>query len=127
MNQEQKDLIQSLRDMADWLEGREFDLSSGVGFGNVEVYLFTNGSTFLSNVRRMGGFVREFNDYAAQAIRKFGNARFVVHTSRETVCEKIEVGVKVIPAQAERIIPAQAEKIVPVYEYRCPESLLRDE
>lgn len=124
MNQEQKDIIQSLRDMADYLEGREFDTSYGIGFSNPELHLFTDGPGFLTNVKRMGGFVREFTDYSAQAVRKFGGAKFIVHASRHTVCEKVEVGVRVVPATPERVIAAQPEHIEPVYEYKCPESLL---
>lgn len=127
MNVSQQELINELRAMADYLETHEFDDCRGSGFSHPEVYLFTDGGGFLDNVKRMGGFKREFTDYSAQAVRQFGGSKFIVHTSRETVCERVEVGVIVIPAKEERIIPAEPEKIVPRYEYKCPESLLRGE
>ncbi len=125
MEMQQQEIIKSLRDMADYLESHEFDLGGGIGFGSPELYLFTDGSGFLENVKRMGGFTREFNDYSAQAVRKFGDAKFIIHASRPAVCEKVEVGVRVVPATPQRIIEAQPERVEPVYEYKCPESLLR--
>ena len=47
---------------------------------------------------------------------------------RAHICEKIEVGVKIVPAH---IIPAQKEQLVPerevpIYEWRCPPLLHKD-
>lgn len=124
MNAEQAELIRSLRDLADYLETKEFDLGHTT-IGTVDVYLFCDdGQAFLKNVKVMGGFQREFNDYSAQAVKKFGMAKFIVHSSREQVCERVKVGVEVRPAEPERVIPAQPERVVDKYEYKCPESLL---
>ncbi len=127
MNNEQQEVVNGLRQLADFLENREFNLNGGTGFSTPELYLFTDGGTFLENVKQLGGFTKEFTDYSAQAIKTFGKAKFVVHTSREKICEKIEDGVEVLPAEPERIIPAKPERIVPKYKYKCPESLLRGE
>ncbi len=124
---EQQSIVTSLRQLADFLETKEFTLSGGIGFSNPELYLFTDGESFLKNIQQLGGFTKEFTDYSAYAIKTFGKAKFVVHTSREKVCEKIEDGVEVIPAEPERIIPARPERIVPKYKYKCPESLLKGE
>ena len=126
MHQEQQNVIDELKQLVSFLESHEFDLEDGKHyFSNPELYLFTNtGDGFIKNVRNLGGFKREFNDYAANAVKQFGSTKLVVHSSRGSVCEKIKVGVKVVPAVPERIIPAQEERIEEVYEYKCPESLL---
>lgn len=124
MNSEQEELIKNLRELTNYLESKEF-VSTGAGFGSVEVVLYCkDGQEFLENVSKMGSFTREFTDWSAQVIKKFGTCRFILHSSREMVCQKIKIGVKVLPAEPERIIPAKPERIVDEYEYKCPESLL---
>ena len=128
MNQEDKQkLVGELRKMAAFLEVTEF-VDDTAFFSNPEVYLFCpNAESFLGNIKVIGGFTREFNDYSAQCIKKFGDVKFILHSSRETICEKIEDGVQVIPATPEKIIPATPERVVPKYKYKCPESLLGKE
>lgn len=124
MKPEQKELVDSLRSFADFLERTELDFENAY-FGLTEIYLFcANADSFLKNTKALGGFTREFNDYSAQVHKKFGVVKFTVHTARESVCEKVKVGVEVLPAEPEKIIPAKPERVVDKYEYKCPESLL---
>lgn len=127
MNISQTEMINSLRGLADFLESRPLDLT-GAYFSTPELYLFCNSSEeFLSNVKRLGGFKREFNEYYAQAIKRFGDIRLIVNVNRQAVCERVKVGVEVRPAEPERVIAAVPERIVDKYEYKCPESLLSGE
>lgn len=48
------------------------------------------------------------------------------YNTRESVCERVVVGTKVVPAH---ILPAREEMVIPesvqeVYEWKCPDSLL---
>ena len=128
MNQEEKQaLVDGLKKMAAFLEVTEF-VDDSAYFSNPEVYLFCpDAESFLKNVKVIGGFKREFNEYSASCIKKFGDVKFTLHCSREAVCERIEDGVQIIPATSEKIIPAQPERVVPKYKYKCPESLLGKE
>jgi len=127
MNEQQTQLIKSLRDFASYLETREFD-TSAANFSGTDIFLFCDtGNSFLENTKHMGGFKRNFTDYSATLDKKFGKITFRLHSSREYVCEKVKVGVKVIPAEPERIIPAKPERVIDKYEYKCPESLLKGE
>jgi hypothetical protein len=57
--------------------------------------------------------------------RKFGNISAEVNIEHERVCERVKVGERVVPARPERVLPAEPEKVEEVYEWKCPESILR--
>ena len=48
-----------------------------------------------------------------------GHVDYSVQVYKETVCEKVQVGEEVIPAQPEQVIPAKPERVESVYEYKC--------
>ncbi len=126
MSEQQKEIVSSLRNLADYLDRNEFDLSRA-SFNIPEVWVFCeNVESFLSNTKKMGGFTRNFDEYSAQLEKKFGNAKFILHSSRESVCEKVKIGVTVIPAEEEKIIAAKPERVIDKFEYKCPDSLLKE-
>ena len=58
--------------------------------------------------------------------RNFGQIKLVVNIRRDSVCERVKVGERVVPEQH---LPAREAEIVPehtenVYEWKCPEALL---
>jgi len=119
-----RELIDGLRAMADWLEDHPQDPN-----GSVTLNLFPNDRDALLKAIQGVGRVEK------QAIDKwyYLRKRFSSHVtiewnqSRESVCERVVVGTKTIAAEPEKIIPAKPERVEEVVEWRCPESILRSE
>ena len=73
--------------------------------------------------RRMAkvGKVEKFysSDYAWIRLPFGPHVRIDLSTMRKTICERVVVGKKLIPAQPERVIPATAERVEEEVEWRC--------
>lgn len=69
--------------------------------------------------RAMKPCEKEYVGDDLELVRQFGEVRFTVYSSRDAVCERKQVGTKIIPAKEARIVPAEPEREEPVYEYDC--------
>jgi hypothetical protein len=76
-------------------------------YGSMEKVVESIHDTLFILRKQMDGFRVEFNFH------------------RETVCTRVKVGQKVTPAKPAVVLPAEPEKVEDVYEWKCPESLLR--
>ena len=82
-------------------------------------------------IKAVGTCQKKYDEYNFTVVKEITpnfNLRFVF--LRDTVCEKVIVGTKVVPEHVIPAEPAREEKFVPrreepVYEYRCP-SILAD-
>lgn len=107
--------IDGLREMADYLETSELDLDFVYRSGlNIDVFTW-NEDTFKEQSRMLGGFREKVLEGSyANTRRRFGPHKIDVTISREQICERVQVGVKTVPAQEE-----QPERTEPEYEWRC--------
>lgn len=71
--------------------------------------------------RALGTFTKTADDNYFNCTRNFdGGVKIQVYIARSQLCEKVQVGTKIIPA-----VPAQPEREAPVYEWRCGDSAKR--
>ena len=49
----------------------------------------------------------------------FGPFALHLYIEKTEICERVQVGVKTIPAEPERFVPAKPERIEPQYEWHC--------
>lgn len=117
-----QELVAGLRGLADFYEQNpELDLPNG--FDRLDVWLDKkNAASAILRLVHAAGKVEKV-EYGEQLAFRTNVAGFNLdfNIAREVVCERVQVGTKVIP---ERIIPAQAEEIVPeheepVYAWEC--------
>lgn len=122
--------VKALRELADYVEAREFpdqwkgywgsDDSFEPPYLSIRVNEKKDFGTFCS---AMGSYEKERTDYSTGALAKLpGGAIVRVYSSRDVVCKKIVVGKRVIPATQERIIEAEPEREEDIVEWECPES-----
>lgn len=110
-----QDFIDGLREMADWIEQTNWH-----DVFNCTIHVFPEQGKFAEAVRRLGNCKKEFIGAWAYGVKKFGNSLEIrVCADRGKVCERVKVGT--------RIIPAQPEQEIDVYEWHCPESILKGE
>lgn len=128
--------IASLRELADYIEAREFPDDWQGSYAktdyNPPCLSFWVGSktTFGKICSLIGTFEKNRGEYSTGARAKLpGGATISVSASREVVCKKVLAGTKTIPAKEEEIIPAQPEHEEEIYKWECPESFisLKDE
>lgn len=135
--QEFKDeMIEGLRKMADWLEKTSAELPVPCGLvGSIYTGAMhdsrgirhtldsTIGMALIANAA--GDVDKEVSPQLFKLTKNFGGGVKVEWIAyRESVCEKVVVGTKVVPAEPERIIAAVPERVEEVVEWRCP-SLLK--
>jgi hypothetical protein len=71
---------------------------------------------------------KEQTTFAYELNRSFGkNVRLQVWTSRETVCERVQVGTELKPVTKVETVETGEMTEVPVYEWNCTDSLLTTE
>ncbi len=112
-NHPQRELIDGLREFADFLEEHpEHPLFCGVQFD-----CFLKGKEELADVARTLGHAQKggTRDYFYLR-KKFGPVAVDYNVSREQVCQRVVVG--------EKLIPAQPERIEEVIEWRCADAIL---
>jgi len=111
-------IAKELREMADYLESRDFKLEASDSlFGGASIYLSCETiPSFKQNIKAMGAFEKGAGS-DLEAHRKIGCSTLQVYIARSKVCRKIITGKKIVPAQ-----PAIPEKEVDTYEYKCPKS-----
>lgn len=114
MGDGKREFIDGLRQMADHLAACRYD--DRYTFGGLTFNVTTwSEDEFRDAGRHIGGFREKCfeGSYAIQRLR-FGPHKIDVIVGREVVCEKVQIGERVIPAQ-----PAQEERVEPIYDWRC--------
>lgn len=53
-----------------------------------------------------------------------GGVKLRTYAPRETVCQRVKVGTKVMPATPEVTLPAKPERVEEIYDWICPDSIL---
>jgi len=116
-NQKKHDeMVQGLRDLADFLESRP-----DVGVPSFSDFnMFTHSQEdFARRMRLMGsGEKRQAYSYLMLE-KKFGPLTLALNILQSDVCERVQVGERKVEAR-----PAIEAHTVPVYEWDCPESFL---
>jgi len=105
--------VNGLRALADYLETTTMNFKYEFGL-RVDTWAY-NEEDFAMQSRLLGG-KRDKVLEGSYAItrRNFGPHFIDVNISRENVCERVQVGVKTIPAQE-----AKPARIEPEYEWQC--------
>lgn len=113
-------LIDGMRRCCDWLETHPINTST-----DVRLHVFVSDADELRRTIRGWGMMTKYaDDHFFYAEKKFNKRVEVsVCSSRENVCERVQVGERVVPAEPEKIVPATVERVEPVYVWRCPELL----
>lgn len=113
-----------LRAMADWFD--QHPEYQGEAYGHATVHL--NAEQLADFARAVGNAEKESNDYSFSLRRKFDErVSLRSWTIRDAVCEQVQVGERtvtrhVLPEGVELVEVTETE---PVYEWRCPDSILR--
>jgi len=125
--------IQALRDLANFLEQRDFpenwiDKDRTYGYNRyppVSLYLFTKDKQLFGQcMKAIGTCTKNATEGYLEIRRVEPTFSIEINANRSQVCEKVIVGKKVIPSKPEEIIPAEPEKEVDIVEWKCPESFL---
>lgn len=113
--EERKAYADGLREVADWIESTDADLT-GLMFCPITFNLFAwNKEKFDEQSSAVGGFREKVLDGSYAVTRRwFGPHKVEVNIQREQVCERVQVGVVTVPAQ--EAVPEHEE---PQYEWRC--------
>ena len=124
---EKANIVEQLREAADFLEARPELIEHFP-----DLYLFSNtfyDKTAFSKVAKVFGAANKSSDEWHYKLEKNlpSGAFLRLSGSRESVCTRVKVGVKVIPAKPETIIPAKEETVEEIYEWQCPDSILKPE
>lgn len=78
--------------------------------------------------RRLRTIDKKFGDEFAWLTHHFSpNVTFEITSDRQTVCERVVVGKRVVPAEPERLLPAEPEREVEIVEWRCGSLLAEPE
>lgn len=123
--------IAGLRELADFLESRDFpdtwksSWGTDESYPNINVSLFTyDKETFGKLTSLLGGLEKSASESYLTSHKKLANSSIQVHGYREMICEKVKVGTKIIPAKEAELVPAEPEHEEDIYEWKCPDSFL---
>ena len=120
---ERADMIAGLRNLADFLEQTpEFDdfclPLEVLSFAKGKMQLAATAKLIAPCIKQTCGdwfyFIRDFG----------GEVRIKACIERTALCEKVEVGKRIVPARPETVLPATPEKEETVWEWVCPDSIL---
>lgn len=115
---ERKEYVKSLREFANFLENSEAPLPQlfafNIGFSDKEKLIEAKSKV-------PGVLTKLFTDYTFELFKKIGIFTYCLYTSRNSVCERIVVGKKIVPSA---YYPEHEEDIV---EYKCPEHVLGED
>ena len=113
--QERNQMIQGMRDCADWLEAHpDVQVYSG------EIRCLPDGrEEFAALARAMGTAEKYFSYEFAYLGKYFGPFKVEGFDYRKNVCERKVVGTKIIPARDAYVITASPEHEVEIVEWEC--------
>lgn len=117
--------VKSLREFADWLEKHGLDLPkfdydlqikvSGLSYDKDAMVqaakVMSKGATINNPLEK------NMTTSYYELVRKFGSINFEIWSSRDTVCERKQVGTKIQPKR--EYVDTGTTEEVPVYEYDC--------
>ena len=119
-------LIESLREMALFLEARPKlpKVSSTMRF---DIWCFTKEAA-RAVARMVGGKLTKDGSWETYMIlkRQIGTFSLEINITRKEVCERVVVGTRTIEATPEQILPATPEREEEIIEWRCDESILKE-
>jgi hypothetical protein len=135
-----QEIIQGLRDLLAFVEANEdFDFAPGTDTNIVEMAFrawYQPGEdrqriaigNLTQRMAHRGKVEKLYGDEFAWIRLQFGKfVRLDISTLRKTICERVIVGKKLVPAQPERVLPATPETTVDEVEWRCHPVLVRPE
>ena len=116
--------IADMRSFLDWLEANP---GPGVSHDLVLVSVCSDAE-WASAIRWIGKAEKGANSDFFTLKRRFGSIVLDLYRRRELVCEKVKVGEKSYPAEPAKTveIPAKEARVEDIYEWKCPESILRE-
>lgn len=132
LTKEQREWIDSAREMIDFLEQRPELIPQ---WGGLDAYPDVDGARDLAaKLYALGASKKLATDRYVGARRVFGKHEIKLMAPRENICERVQVGTEMQEVEVDDV-PEGAEVVdvrerfvvrqeVPVYEVRCPESLL---
>lgn len=124
------ELIKGLEDCAAWLRGHPLP-----DRGSCSVNIFFYAATkeeFLRAVKIMGPCEKVSTDDTVQMHVNFsGGVGIRLFSEHKTVCERVVIGKKIIPAEPEKHVPAMViaakpERETEITEWVCPKSFLKE-
>ena len=116
--------IADMRSFLDWLEA-----NPGPQICPYSVLVSVNSDAeWASAIRWIGKAEKGANSDFFTLKRRFGSIVLDLYRRRELVCEKVKVGEKSFPAEPAQtvVIPAKEARTEDIYEWHCPESILRE-
>lgn len=126
-----QEYVASLRELADFVESREFpdDWSGWYGINSYtapDIQFSVNSKTDFAKIAKAFGSFKKSGDSASTDCNKELSlgARLALWGKKEAICEKVVVGKRIIPAEPEQIIPATEEHEEEIIEWKCPESFI---
>ena len=124
---EKASIVEQLREAADWLEARPELIEHFP-----DVYLFSttfyDKAAFSKAAKVFGAANKSSDEWHYKLEKNLPSGAFLrLSGSRDSVCTRVKVGVKVIPAKPETVIPATEETVAEIYEWQCPDSILKPE
>ena len=125
MTAQYQDFIDGLRKMADFLEAHQLTKLDGA-YG-VNMYA-RSPEDLREAVRLLGSCEKKVNGDYLWFRKHFSPTVYLdVNCNHELVCKRVLKGTKVIPATEAQVIevPAKPERVEEVYEWICPDSILR--
>lgn len=124
--------VKELRSMADWFETNGEDLPSFIFDLNVRLESWVSEKADMITAAKVlprgsnpgNPMTKNQTDFSYELTRKFGEfVQYRVWTSRDNVCERVQIGTKEEPVKT--YVETGETKEVPVYEWNCTDSLLK--
>ena len=118
---------QGLRDLADWLDEHP-QFTNHAGDDGVRLYQFTwDKDSFIEQARAIGGpWDKDSDSGYYMLVKSFGPHRVELNIAHEEVCERVQIGTKVVEKHDPDVLAALPKIKVeePQYEWVCPPSIL---
>jgi len=118
-------IVEDLRELADFLEKKPM-LSCRVNMSNMSS-IDINATTkdeFLELARQLGKFQKESLENFYVVSRKFGGIKLDVFSTRQVLCEQVEVGEEEVEVPDPAVKVPMVTRTIKKYEWKCPESIL---
>lgn len=124
-----KEFADSLREVAAFFEQHE-ELPVPGGLVSIGWYEPSGKEQMTAIAKAFGTCKKKFEGEWFRLIKTFGVITLTATDLRSSVCERVQVGTKVIPEQISPAVEARPEEVIPeheeaIYEGYCPESLLQ--
>lgn len=126
------EFVSSLREMADWFDKHGEDLPEFIFDPEVKIESYVSlkdemvvAAKALKHGTTLNNPVtKDQSTFSYELHRSFGTkAKFVVWTSRENVCTRVQTGTKSEPVK--KVVETGEMQEVPIYEWECNDSLLK--